>query len=138
MTKLRKRPGPKPAAEPKRSPGQSPEPLARELPKDIAILHGPTEDGEGARMLRFREGAVYAGEVRPVREGQSVEHHELVRLKPLEPESPICEIEVLHAPEAGRQPQRKGTGPARVATDGYRRNWGAIFGRGRTDPHSLN
>jgi hypothetical protein len=131
MTKLRKRPGPKPAAEPK------------ELPKDIAILHGPTEDGEGARMLRFCEGAVYAGEVRPVREGQSVEHHELVRLKPLEPESPICEVEVLHTPQARRQPelrqpQRERTGPARVATDGYRRNWGTIFGRGRTEPHSLN
>jgi hypothetical protein len=142
MTKLRKPPGPKPATEPQRSQGQVPKPLAKELskelPKDIAILHGPTEDGEGARMLRFREGAVYAGEVRPVREGQSVEHHELVRLKPLEPESPICEVEILHAPEARRQPQRKGTGPARVATDGYRRNWGAIFGRGRTEPHSLN
>jgi hypothetical protein len=130
MTKLRKRPGPKPAVEREPSPGQ--------MPKDIAILHGPTEDGEGARMLRFREGAVYAGEVRPVREGQSVEHHELVRLKPLEPESPICEVEVLHAPETHRLPERKSTGPARVATDGYRRNWGAIFGRGRPEPHSLN
>ena len=79
----------------------------REAPKDIAILHGPTEDGQGARVLRFKEGNVYAGEVRPVREGQSIGHQELVRLRPLDPDVPVCEVEVLHAPgpTTGRRPR---------------------------------
>lgn len=121
---------------------------APRAPKDIAILHGPTEDGQGARVLRFKEGNVYAGEVRPVREGQSVANQELVRLRPLDSNVPVCEVEVLHAPqtrpapeaESGAQPEakRKGSGPARVTSAGYRRNWGAIFGRDRDDSWSLN
>jgi hypothetical protein len=97
---------------------------ARALPKDVALVHGPTEDGEGARVLRFKEGAVYAGEVRPVREGKPVDQQEVVRLRPLHANLPLCEVEVVHAPE----PRRDGAGPARVATDSYRRNWGTIFG----------
>ena len=54
------------------------------VPKDVALLHGPTEDGEGARVLRLKDGELYAGEVRPVREGQPVNEHELVRLRPIE------------------------------------------------------
>jgi hypothetical protein len=110
----------------------------KQLPKDIAILHGPTEDGEGARMLRFKEGAVYAGEVRPVREGQSVQHQELVRLRPLDPDLPVCEVEVLHAPAEPAAQKRQSSGPARFTTDGYRRNWGAVFGRDRDESWSLN
>jgi hypothetical protein len=127
MTKPRKRSGiTKPARQ------------SEPLPKDIAILHGPTEDGEGARMLRFKEGTLYAGEVRPVREGQSVEHSELVRLRPLDHDLPLCEVEVLHAPEARKAQTRPGNGPARFTTDGYRRNWGAVFGRDRDESWSLN
>lgn len=115
---------------------------ARRVPKDIAILHGPTEDGQGARMLRFKEGNIYAGEVRPVREGQSIQHQELVRLRPLDAEVPVCEVEVLHSPETAHEsaetPRRQGSGPAKVTSDGYRRNWGAVFGRDRDDPWSLN
>ena len=108
-------------------------PRKQKPPKDIAILHGPTEDGEGARMLRFKEGAVYAGEVRPVREGQSVEHHELVRLKPVREHSPVCEVEVLHAPKPapatdGDDKRRSAHGPARVSNQTYRRNWNTVFG----------
>lgn len=128
----------------KRSVTRKPARQGTQLPKDIAILHGPTEDGEGARMLRFKEGNVYAGEVRPVREGQSVEHSELVRLRPLDPDLPVCEVEVLHTPQTPPQTQaqtqkaRPSNGPARFTTDGYRRNWGAVFGRGRDKSWSLN
>lgn len=102
-------------------------PLPRPVPQDIAILHGPTEDGEGARVLRLKGGELYAGEVRPVREGQPVNDAELVRLRPLDEHTPVCEVEVLHAPET----REKGSGPARVATDSYRRNWNTVFGGSR-------
>jgi hypothetical protein len=97
---------------------------AAQLPDDVALLSGPTEDGKGARVLRFTRGALYAGEVRPAREGQPLGDHELVRLRPLHERVPLCEVEVLHAPE----PQTRRNGPARVATDRYRRNWKAVFG----------
>jgi hypothetical protein len=101
-----------------------PEPPSQELPKDIALLHGPTEDGKGARVVRFKEGAVFAGEVRPLRDGQPIDRHEVVRLRPLAGRGPLCEVEVLQAPE----PRRESAGPARVASNSYRRNWNAVFG----------
>ena len=116
--------------------------------RDIAVLHGPTEDGKGARLLRFRGDTVTAGEIRPAREGQPLGQAELVRLKPLHRELPVCEVEVLHAPnaseatpsEAATPPTSEAetdadspsaptrTGPARVSTQRYRRNWSAVFG----------
>ena len=96
------------------------------MPRDVALLHGPTEDGKGTRMLRFKEGNVYAGEVRPVREGEPITS-ELVRLRPMHKEIPVCEVEVLHAPEAAAE-TRESDGPARVSSASYRRNWNAIFG----------
>lgn len=99
-------------------------------PKDIAILHGPTDDGQGARLLRLKDGELWSGEVRPAREGQSVTDQELVRLRPLHPRSPVCEVEVLHAPAASREP-RESSGPARVSNQRYRNNWNTIFGTPR-------
>ena len=48
--------------------------------KDVAVLCGPTDDGKGAKILRAREGALEAGEIRPVKDGQPVNQGELVRL----------------------------------------------------------
>ncbi|MDH5670531.1 MAG: hypothetical protein OEZ06_00170 [Myxococcales bacterium] len=128
---------------------------------DVALLSGPTEDGRGARMLRYKEGALYAGEIRPAREGQALGGQELVRLEPLHEELPLCRVEVLHGgdgdgkasateaagagrpeghPAAGNQGRKQGSGPARIATDSYRKNWAAVFGgarKKRTD-YSVN
>lgn len=93
--------------------------------KDIALVHGPTEDGEGAKILRYRDGELSAGEVRPLREGQSIHDRELVRLKPVAG-GPVCEVEVVHT-TADRS--RQGSGPARVSNDAYRRNWSQVFSR---------
>jgi hypothetical protein len=89
-------------------------------------------------MLRFRGDSVQAGELRPAREGQPIGNGELVRLKPLHAELPVCEVEVLHAPDqdgtstesptAPASSTRSGTGPARVSTRRYRRNWNVVFG----------
>lgn len=106
-------------------------------PKDIAILSGPTEDGQGARIVRIREGGeVSAGEIRPVREGEPIHQSELVRLHPLDANKRVCAVEVLHAPakaasqpEADAQPEAKrGAGPVRVSNERYRQNWNIIFG----------
>ena len=49
---------------------------------DVVLMHGPTEDGEGARVLRARPGRLDAGEVRPVREGKPLGGGgEIVRLE---------------------------------------------------------
>jgi hypothetical protein len=112
---------------------------ARRLPKDIALLHGPTEDGEGTRLLRLKEGTLYAGEVRPVREGQNIAQHELVRLKPLSGAAPLCEVETVHTPTAppASKPapaERTRGGPPRVSNNTYRKNWNAVFGAAAKKP----
>jgi hypothetical protein len=75
-----------------------------------------------------------------VREGQAIQHQELVRLRPLDADVPVCEVEVLHAPE---RPARPGTdkpsqGPARVSTQSYRKNWSAVFGAKKKRDYSVN
>jgi hypothetical protein len=121
--------------------------------KDIAILSGPTEDGQGARVLRIRQGTVSAGEIRPVKEGEPITHNEVVRLHPIDADQRVCEIEVLHDPalplaagegrdgrddmaETREQDGSRGevapkaatsSRRARVSTPTYRKNWSAIF-----------
>ncbi|HKU39233.1 MAG TPA: hypothetical protein VJR89_13825 [Polyangiales bacterium] len=105
---------------------RSTKPRARKIskpPPDFAIVGGPTEDGQGAHLLRFREGSVTAGEIRPVREGEPITHKELVRLHPLDEERRICRVETLHEPP----PEPQSSGPARVSNERYRKNWDRIF-----------
>lgn len=82
-------------------------------------------------------------------------------MHPLPFPAPVCEIEVLYdgkaatnspaesqasSDVAGQRPrgdshgqQRRAQGPARVATDSYRRNWSSVFGGGRkTGDYSVN
>jgi hypothetical protein len=118
----------------------------RPAPKDIAILNGPTEDGQGARLVRIREGGeVSTGEIRPLREGEALNQAEVVRLHPLDAEQRVCAVEVLHAPSpttgAAAAPQKaeeqaekrerarheNTAGPARVTNAKYRENWSTIF-----------
>lgn len=121
----------------------------KQAPKDIAILSGPTEDGQGARVVRIRDGGeVSAGEIRPVREGEPIHQSELVRLHPLDANKRVCAVEVLHAPAASTSltsptssantatPDKRDTepeskrsaGPVRVSNEKYRQNWNVIFG----------
>ena len=105
------------------------------VPADIAILGGPTEDGQGARVLRIREGNLSAGEIRPVKEGEPITHNEVVRLRPIDGEQRVCAVEVLHEPKALAKEQTRDqskehtptAGPARVSSPNYRKNWSTIF-----------
>ena len=109
-------------------------------PRDLAILQGPTEDGQGARVLRLKDGELSAGEVRPAREGEPIADRELVKLTPLQPGAPICEVEVLSGPaqRASDDPAKPSQGPARVSTESYRKNWSTVFGTKRKRDYSLN
>ena len=112
---------------------------AQKRPRDLAIFQGPTEDGQGARVLRLKDGAISAGEVRPAREGEPLADRELVRLTPLQEGAPVCEVEVLHAPSReSPAPDRPSQGPARVSTDSYRKNWSAVFGGKRRRDYGAN
>jgi hypothetical protein len=98
---------------------------------DFAILGGPTEDGQGTHLVRFRDGEISAGEIRPVKEGEPITHRELVRLHPLEGDKRVVRVETLHAPPQQQAPQARDevprSRPARVSNERYRKNYDAIF-----------
>jgi hypothetical protein len=96
---------------------------------DFAILGGPTEDGEGTHLVRFRDGSISAGELRPVKEGEPVTHRELVRLHPIDAERRVMRVETLHAPPAlpPESPTPSLSRPARVSNERYPKNYDAIF-----------
>lgn len=121
---------------------------------DVALVCGKTEDGEGVRILRARDGAIEAGELRAVREGGAI-HGELLRLHPQSEAPWLCNVEVLYKPEkpenhegptksadaaaASPRPQLAPSAPRNMASDAmghahsrvpnraYRTNWDRIF-----------
>jgi len=97
---------------------------------DIALIHGKTPDGEGLRIVRKREDRLEIGAVRPLKQGAPIVG-EVVTLTP-RPEFPLlCDVKVeVPAPAPQTDvPARPQKGPAQVATDAYRENWGRIFDR---------
>lgn len=100
---------------------------------DVVLLHSPTEDGKGVRVLRAREGRIEAGEIRAIEEGRPL-HGDVVKLKPREATPQICDVEVtykLPRAEAAESAEAH-VGPAKVTTSAYRSSWDRIFG-GRTN-----
>jgi hypothetical protein len=98
---------------------------------DVVLMHGPTEDGEGARVLRARPGRIDAGEVRPMREGRPLAGGEIVRLERRADAPAVFDVRVecvIPAPAAGKGTSRSEGGPAQVATRAYRDNWELTFG----------
>lgn len=113
---------------------------------DRVLIHGRTEDGEGLRALRSRPDRFDLAEVRFAREGQCIGDSDLVSLHPTELPL-IYDVETIFSrdenPEMKEKSGKVGSishiGPARIATDAYRRNWEAIFGCGKpVDDTSLN
>ncbi len=110
---------------------------------DVVYLHSPTEDGDGVRVLRARQGKVEVGEVRPIEEGKPLSG-ELVTLRPREGTPRVCDVKVEYTPEPDPRAARADAtkGPAQVATAKYRDNWEAIFGgrpvHGAKKPAALN
>lgn len=105
--------------------------------RDVALLCGRTEDGDGYRILRAREGQLEAGEVRPLREGKPLHGGEVVTLSPRKKAPWLCDVKTAcELPAAKSAPS---AGPAQVATEAYRRNWERIFSSDREkDDKTLN
>ena len=108
----------------------------REL--DVAIVCGVSDDGQGVDIIRRRGERLEAGTVRRLEQGKPI-HGEVVRLRPRDQFPLICDVEVempapgqsaVGAPATGR--------PAQVATETYRKNWDAIYGRGKKSGSLLN
>jgi hypothetical protein len=97
---------------------------------DVVMVHGATDDGAGAKVLRARPGRLDAGEVRPMREGKPLGTGEIVRLEPRQDAPALYDVHVEHKIEAAEAPQHA-AGPAQVATDAYRESWDRTFGAGR-------
>jgi hypothetical protein len=99
--------------------------------EDVVFVHSPAEGGEGYRVIRKRDDVVEMGEIRSVQEGRPL-HGDLVKLRPRKEHDRLFDVEtILTREEAGTA--RPHAGPAQVATDAYRENWEAIFGR-REEP----
>ena len=116
--------------------------------QDVVLLHSPTDDGGGVRVVRARNGQVEVGEVRPMAEGKPLSG-ELVTLTPREGAPRVCDVTVHYRAPAAAPPQEtraKDTapalaarsGPAQVATNTYRDNWEATFGNKSKTTRDLN
>jgi len=103
--------------------------------EDVLLLHSPTEDGEGIRVLRARENRIETGEVRAMKEGKPLVGGEIVKLAPREGAPQVCDVEVVQKLEPVRDGVRDSTKPAQVATRAYRDSWDRIFG---ADEKTLN
>ena len=106
-------------------------------PGDVAVVFGRTDDQQGLHILRRRsEGQpVEMGTLRPLREGKPIDG-EVISLRPRKDYPFVCDVKVeLPDPNAPNEPsgdasqRADASGPAQVASDGYRRGWEAIWGR---------
>lgn len=103
--------------------------------RDVAIVCGVSEDGQGVDIIRKRGERIEAGTVRRLEQGKPI-HGEVVRLRPREHQPMVCDVEVEVPARVAAPPTT--SGPAQVATEEYRRNWDAIYGRNKKPSPLLN
>lgn len=104
---------------------------------DVAIVCGVSDDGQSVDIIRKRGERIEAGTVRRLEHGKPI-HGEVVRLRPREHFPMICDVEVEIPAHGQPQPATPTSGPAQVATETYRKNWDAIYGRSRKPGSMLN
>lgn len=112
--------------------------------EDVALVCGVSQDGQGVEVIRKRGERIETGTVRRLEAGKPI-HGEVVRLRPRANAPFVCDVEVEFAGparEAGSSSSADAaigasSGPAQVATESYRKNWDAIYGRSRK-PSLLN
>src|SRR5258708_22247531 len=95
------------------------------------MMHGPTEDGAGSKVLRARPGRIESGEVRPMAEGKPLHPGgEVVRLERRADAKGVFDVHVDYkVPAASDTAAPPGlTGPAQVATPAHRDAWDRTFG----------
>jgi len=119
--------------------------------KDLFLIQGKTQDGEGAWGIRARDENVEIAEIRGVKEGQYIGSSELVQLHPTVFPG-LFGVEVLfdgrkslnkkEKDEDGIEERKNGNrgrreGPPRISTDAYREGWERIFGGGKSSDDNL-
>jgi len=102
---------------------------------DVAVVCGVSGDGQGVDIIRKRGDRIETGTVRRLEQGKPIVG-EVVRLKPRESSPLVYDVEV-ELPAPAQTASSASSGPAQVATDSYRKNWDAIYGRPRK-PQLLN
>jgi hypothetical protein len=112
--------------------------MAEDAPKDesfdVVMIHGKTDDGAGAKVLRARPGRIEAGEIRAMQDGKPLGSGDVVRLERRADAPALYDVHVEHTIEPQVQAEARGTDkPAQVATRAYRESWERTFGPGRTD-----
>ncbi len=112
-----------PDDKPAETPAASAEP--KHASKDVVLVHSPTEDQQGVKVLRVRDGTLETGEIRPLREGASLQGVEIVKLKEREGSPVLWDVDVQYD---GRAKGTSHPGPARVTSREYRQNYDTIFG----------
>jgi hypothetical protein len=96
---------------------------------DVLLLHSPTADGEGVRVVRARDGHVELGEVRPLKEGAPIVSGEVVELTSRTENPSLCDVRVQYKapPRASDASAPAHKGPALVNSGAYRDHWDGIF-----------
>lgn len=99
---------------------------------DVVLMHGPTDDGAGSKVLRARPGRIEAGEVRPMADGRPIAPGgEVVRLERRADAKGLFDVHVdfkLPGPAESDVQSNALNGPAQVATRAYRDSWDRTFG----------
>ena len=105
--------------------------------KDLALVFGPSADGEGFNVLRRRAEStdIEAGTLKPLKDGHAIVG-EVVRLSPREEGPFVFDCETDEELSTVRSSQML-AGPAQVASEDYRRGWDAIWGT-RARPSAAN
>ncbi len=94
---------------------------------DVLLVGDAAGPGDAAPVLRLRNGAVEAGELRAAEEGKPI-LGEVVKLTRRGEHARLFDVEVLARPPGPSPSTRLGhKGPARVSSDAYRSGWDAIF-----------
>ena len=106
--------------------------------KDLALVFGPSADGEGFNVLRQRAESteIEAGTLKPLRDGHAIVG-EVVRLEPRK-EGPFLFDCVTDEELSTVRSAQMLAGPAQVASEDYRRGWDAIWGTRRARPSAAN
>ena len=92
--------------------------------RDVAAICGKDERGLHILRRRSDDGPIEAGIVEPLQEGKPITG-EVISLEQREDLPFLFDVTT----ELDASPARPSGGPAKVATDSYRRGWDAIWGR---------
>lgn len=107
---------------------------APEKRRDLLMVTGPTEDGQGLRALRKRPDRLEVSELRPIQESRPLtDKSEIVSLF-RRAESPIFwDVETAYSTKENDDKPNdtvgapSHAGPPRFTNAAYRRNWGKVF-----------